>query len=280
MKTSPSSIFVRGWTGRIGRWLAAPLQGALDWALPRRCLSCGATVATEGGLCAVCWPGVTFLTPPFGTRPLCTCCGVPLLPLESLTCAACLRNPPRFRRARAALLYDAASKPLILRFKHADRTEGARVFGHWMVRAGGEVLESVDLLVPVPLHRLRLFGRQFNQAALLAYAVGRESGVPVLPTALRRVRATGVERHRSRRERQRNLSQAIQVPPGQAQRVAGRHIAVVDDVYTSGATLEACTKALLAAGAASVQALVLARVPAPGDPGVSTTPEAMDERGR
>lgn len=260
MKTSPSSTFVRGL-----RSASRPLAWALDWALPRRCAACGATVATDGGLCADCWPRLTFLAPPFGTRPLCQCCGVPLLPLESLTCAACLRQPPRFRRARAALLYDDASKPLILRFKHADRTEGARLFGRWMVRAGGEVLESADLLVPVPLHPLRLLTRQFNQAALLARAVGQETGVSLALTALQRVRATGMQRHRSRAERRRNLAQAIRVTPGQAAGLAGRHIAVIDDVLTTGATLDACAKVLLAAGAASVQALVLARVPAPGD---------------
>ncbi len=241
----------------------------LDWALPRRCLRCGVSVsggAPLAGLCPDCWPQVRFLTPPFGTRPLCACCGVPLGGVESGVCSACTRQKPRFRRARAALLYDEISKPLVLRFKQADRTEGAALFAAWMVRAGGEVLEGADLLVPVPLHRLRLLGRQFNQAALLAQAIGRQTGIPTAPTALQRIRATGSQKQRSRAERRRNLRHAISVAPGWAGQLAGKHIVVVDDVLTSGATLDACTTCLLQAGATSVQALVLARVPAPDDP--------------
>ncbi len=181
-------------------------------------------------------------------------------------CSGCTRQKPRYRRARAALLYDTISKPLVLRFKQADRTEGARLFAAWMVRAGGEVLEGADLLIPVPLHRWRLLRRQFNQAALLAQAISRETGIPTAPTALKRLRATGTQRQRSRAERRRNLIQAIDVSSGWAARLAGKHIVVIDDVLTSGATLDACAASLLRAGAASVQALVLARVPSPDDP--------------
>lgn len=255
--------------GRLLTILSHPFAVLLAWALPRRCLRCGVPVASrvpQAGLCPDCWPQVSFLTPPFGTRPLCQCCGVPLGGLQSGHCTSCSRQRPRFRRARAALLYDDISKPLVLRFKQADRTEGAAVFAAWMVRAGGEVLEGADLLVPVPLHRARLLRRQFNQAALLTQAIGRQTGIPTAPTALQRLRATGTQRQRSRSERRRNLSQAIAVAPRWAARLAGKHIVVIDDVLTTGATLDACSASLLRAGAASVQALVLARVPAPDDP--------------
>ncbi|MFY8105319.1 MAG: ComF family protein [Elstera sp.] len=264
MKASAASGLSRAF-----RLVGQPLAAALDWALPRRCVCCGVPVAAgapQAGLCPDCWPKLSFLAPPLGTRPLCLCCGVPLGRAESGICSACTRQKPRYRRARAALLYDDISKPLVLRFKQADRTEGARLFAAWMVRAGGEVLEEADVLIPVPLHRWRLLRRQFNQAALLAQAIGRETGIPTAPTALKRLRATGTQRQRSRAERRRNLTHAIDVSPGWAARLAGKHIVVIDDVLTSGATLDACAASLLRAGAASVQALVLARVPSPDDP--------------
>lgn len=258
----------------LGFWrrvefVAQPFAAMLDWALPRRCLRCGVAVASAtplAGLCPECWPQVSFLTPPFGTRPLCSCCGVPLGGAQQGLCTACTRRHPQFSRARAALLYDAISKPLVLRFKQADRTEGAALFGAWMVRAGGEVLEGADLLVPVPLHRRRLFVRQFNQAALLARVVSHQTGVPVAATLLRRWRATGTQRSLSREERRRNLSHAISLAPNGAARLMGKQIVLIDDVLTSGATLDACAATLLRGGARSVQALVLARVPAPDDP--------------
>jgi predicted amidophosphoribosyltransferase len=159
MPTGPARDFARG--------VAA---AALDALLPPRCLGCGGPVDRQGGLCPDCWGRLSFIT-----APHCACCGLPFdfqVEGESL-CGACLAEPPPYARARAVLVYDDGSRPLLLGFKHGDRTHAARAFGLWLARAGAELLAEADLLVPVPLHRWRLFRRRYNQAALLAQAVGR-----------------------------------------------------------------------------------------------------------
>ena len=158
---TPQSGIARGLRGLFGL--------ALNALLPPRCLGCGTVVARTAALCAGCWKGVQYLEP-----PLCALCGFPLeydLGPEAL-CGACAREPPRFDRARAVMRYDEGSRGLVLGFKHADRTEGAAAYGAWLARAGAELTAEADLIVPVPLHWMRLFTRRFNQAALLAQAVG------------------------------------------------------------------------------------------------------------
>ncbi|SMF33655.1 comF family protein [Tistlia consotensis] len=234
---------------------------ALDALLPPRCLACGRTVGEPGRVCAACWSGLRFL----GT-PCCRQCGYPFefeqapdLAGEAL-CAACRRSPPAFDRARAALAYDAASKPLILRFKHADRTDAAPAFAAWMRQAGAELLREADLVVPVPLHRRRLFLRRYNQAGLLAQRLARLGGKPYAPLLLVRRRATPSQGRLSRRRRRLNVAGAFAVPAEQRLALKGKRVLLVDDVLTTGATLSACARTLKRAGAASVDALVLARV--------------------
>ncbi len=168
-----------------------------------------------------------------------------------------------FQRARAALRYDAQGRRLILPFKHADRTELAAVLAPHMARAGAVLLREADLLVPVPLHRGRLFQRRYNQAALLAKAVGRIAGRPCLPDALVRQRATASLGEKSAAERAAEVAGAFAVRPSRAAQVAGKRVLLIDDVMTSGATANACAAVLLAAGATSVDVLVAARVPDP-----------------
>ena len=178
-------------------------------------------------------------------------------------CPTCRQAPPAFERARAALRYDGQARRLLLPFKHADRTENARALVPQMARAGAALLRQADVLVPVPLHRRRLFQRRYNQAALLAHGLARAARKPVLPDALVRVRATASLGDKSAAERAVEVSGAFAVRPSRVRRLSGRRVLLIDDVMTSGATANACAVALLAAGAAAVDVLVAARVPDP-----------------
>lgn len=242
--------------GAAGRWL----RPILDVLLPHRCLDCGTLVDAAGVLCAACWEEITFAGP-----PRCAACGLPFVydAGPGILCGDCAAHPPPFRRARAAVIYGPASRRLILGFKHGDRTEAAPAFARWMVRAGAELLAEAEVIVPVPLHWSRLFARRFNQAALLAREIGRQSGLPVAPDALVRRRRTPSQGHLGRRSRRRNVAGAFAVPPRRAGHVAGRRVLLVDDVMTTGATVAACARALMRAGAASIDVLTLARVGAP-----------------
>ncbi len=232
-------------------------RAALDSLLPPRCLACGTVVQESGQLCAACWPRLAFLAPPH-----CACCGLPFAydPGPAALCGACSGRPPAYARARAVLRYDEASRDLILAFKHADRTDAAPAFARWLQRAGAELLADCDLILPVPLHPRRLFRRRYNQAALLALALGRLAGKPVAVDLLRRRRNTPPQGHRSRAERQRNVAGAFALAPGAAERLQGRRLLLLDDVMTTGATLEAAARTLQGGGAAAVDALALARV--------------------
>ncbi len=235
------------------------MRWALDAVLPPLCLSCGAVVGEPGSLCPACWAAMEFLA-----APLCDACGHPFDVDPgigaAMLCAPCLAKAPPWGRARAVLRYDGASKPLILRFKHADRLEGAPAFARWMARAGADLLECAELVVPVPLHRWRLLARRYNQAAVLALALARLGGVPALPDALVRVRRTLPQGHMDRDQRRRNVSGAFAVPPRRRAQVAGRRVLLVDDVLTTGATAGECARVLRANGAAAVDVLTLGRV--------------------
>ena len=232
-------------------------RAALDALLPPRCLACRTEVAAPGTLCPACWQKLAFLGPPHCAR-----CGYPFPydPGPGALCAECTRAPPLWAKARAVLRYDDASRALAVPFKHADRTDMAPALGAWLARAGAEVLADADVLVPVPLHRWRLIVRRYNQAALLAHATGRIAGIPVAPDALVRRRNTPSQGRLKPGERARNVRGAFAVRPGREDALAGRRVVLVDDVFTTGATVEACTRALRAGGAASVAVLTLARV--------------------
>ena len=236
--------------------LARAFRWGLDALLPPRCLKCGAAVESEA-LCAECWRGLRFLS-----DPVCEACGLPFAadPGPGALCGSCAVDPPAFARARAAFVYDDSSRRLILGFKHADQTFAAPAFGVWLARAGAELLADADVVVPVPLHWTRLFARRYNQAALLARAVGARAGLPVEPGLLVRRRRTPAQGRLSRAARERNLAGAIAVPEKRRARIAGRRILLVDDVLTTGATAGSCARALAAAGASAVDVLTLARV--------------------
>ena len=227
----------------------------LDILIPPRCLRCGSITDMPGALCPDCWESVTFIAPPH-----CACCGTPFdvdLGPDAL-CAACAGKHPRFDRARSVFRYDEASRALVLRFKHADRTGGAATFARWMARAGAELIADADLIIPVPLHPLRLLKRRYNQAALLGWDLAKLSGKPCRVDVLARVRNTKSHGHMGRTSRSQNLRGAFAVKKPAA--VEGKRVLLIDDVLTSGATLSECCKQLKAAGALDVDVLTLARV--------------------
>ena len=241
----------------LGALLARAGRVGLDAVLPPRCLSCGAVVGGEGALCPPCWTRLAFVGPPH-----CRCCGLPF-PYdagEEMSCAECIRTPPAFDRARAALVYDGASRPLLLGFKHGDDTHAAAPFARWMAGAAGPLLAEAELLVPVPLHRWRLFRRRYNQAALLAHALGRAADRSVSTDTLIRRKRTPSQGGLGRIGRAANVRGAFAVPPDARPRIAGRRVLLVDDVMTTGATVAACARTLRRAGAAHVDVIVLARV--------------------
>ena len=242
-----------GWK-RAGRFV-------LDLVYPPLCIVCREPVAEAGGLCPACWQDLHFLD-----GPVCAACGLPfeIDPGEAALCAACLLQKPAFDKARAILRYDEAGKKPVLALKHADRLDLAPAFGRWLERAGRELLASSDLIVPVPLHRTRLWLRRYNQSAELARALARLTGLPCEPLLLRRLRATPSQGEMpSAKARRRNVRGAFAVAKERRPVLHGKRVLLIDDVLTTGATADACARTLKRAGAAAVAVLALARVVRP-----------------
>jgi ComF family protein len=232
-------------------------QTLLDLVLPPRCPSCLEIVREQGSFCPSCWGALHFLSEPY-----CAVCGVPFPYAvgDGGRCGRCAADPPRFDSARAALVYNDASAALVLALKYADRTHLAEIMASMCARAAAASLERRPLVVPVPMHARRLRKRLYNQAVLIARSLARSTGCELAVDALRRTRPTPPTRGMSRRQRFENVRGAIRVPPAAAERVRGRDILVVDDVFTTGATAEACARALKRAGAARVDIVTLTRV--------------------
>ena len=235
-------------------------RAVVDAVLPPRCLACGATVGEPDALCSLCWGAMTFFAPPW-----CAVCGLPFPhPMGAgAICADCARGHKSWQRARAVLRYDKSSRLLVLGLKH-DRTDLARALGQWMRRAGADMLAGADFLVPVPLHWTRLLARRYNQAALLAHAIHRAGGPPVAPDWLVRRRRTPSQGRLGALARARNVGGAFALKPGRS--IKGKRLVLVDDVLTTGATIEECARVLRRNGAAFVGVLTLARALRAGGP--------------
>ena len=231
------------------------VKALLDLLFPPLCLGCRGAVG-QAGFCAACWSALTFLD-----GPGCACCGLPFaVALEGETfCAGCLAKPPAFDKARAILAYDNNSRSAILALKHADRLDLVPGFSRWLSRTGRTLLDDCDLIVPVPLHRFRLWRRRYNQSAELARRLAGDWKRNYDPFALIRARATASQGAMSgAKARRRNVLGAFKVPD--PAKVQGKRVLLLDDVLTTGATVEACARALKRAGAEQVHVLVLARV--------------------
>lgn len=242
---------------RAARSLAASAMRVL---VPEVCLACRARLDADGSLCAECWRGIDFIR-----APLCDRLGIPMafdVGGRNVSAAA-LAKPPLYDRARAVARFDGTMRKLIHGLKYSDRHDCVPLFGRWLAVAGSEILVGADMLVPVPLNRWRLLRRRFNQAALLTRELARQSGLPYEPLIVTRPRMTRSQVGLKPEERRKNVSGAFAVRSGQEARIAGRNIVIVDDVITTGATIEALAKTLKSEGAARVDVLALARVTDP-----------------
>jgi ComF family protein len=229
---------------------------AVDVALPQLCAACREPVG-DAGVCAACWAKLSFIAPPYCER-----LGIPFTydPGPGILSMEAIADPPAYHRARAAVRYDDVARTLVHALKYGDRLDLAPTMGRWIATAGRELLRDANALVPVPLHWRRQWMRRFNQSALLAEVIAQASGVPVTHGALKRVKATPQQVGLSQSARALNVQGAFRVPEGGKAEVVGRRLILVDDVLTSGATMDACARALLRGGAAQVDALVFARV--------------------
>lgn len=237
------------------------VQKILNIFIPSRCVSCGESVATDHQLCSACWREVTFITEPF-----CKTCGQPLewsLPADSkqAQCMVCHNYPPLYDQARSIIVYNDASKKLILRFKHGDATHLVPTFSHWLKRCEEDFFKKADYLIPVPLHWTRLLQRRYNQSALLAMSLLQviEDKPIYAPSMLRRTRRTPSQGHKTGQQRHDNVKNAFVVPHRYQDKLRGKSVMLIDDVMTTGATLEECSRTLKQAGCERVFVLTVAR---------------------
>ncbi len=233
---------------RIGKAL-------IDFALPPRCAGCGEVIDEVDGFCSGCWSQIEWL----GDRG-CQCCGLPLQGTEAEQCARCLAAPPPLERMRAAVAYGDLPRAIALKLKYGRKVALARTMARYMAPLGGEA-DQPRLIVPVPLHRWRLWSRGFNQSGLVARELGRRWQVPVDQLLLRRVKATRPLKGLNHQQRRTAVAGAFKVQPGT--RLDGMTIVLIDDVLTSGSTAEGCARALRMAGADKVELISWARVVRP-----------------
>lgn len=231
----------------------------IDFVLPPRCLNCGKVINNDNGLCGECFSGISFITSPY-----CKKCGIPLAKTISdngIICMDCLDGKKKkyFRLSRAMIEYDKSSKKIVLDFKFLDHLENKKLLVNWLEIAGKDIFnEGVDLILPVPLHYTRVFERKYNQSAILAKELAKRKGIDIDFGCLKRCKKTQPQVMCSGKNRKKNVKGAFEVIDNS--KIKGKRIVLVDDVYTTGSTLRECAKALLKAGAKSVDTLTIAKV--------------------
>ncbi len=237
-------------------FLSATWRKSVDLILPPQCLSCRTPLAVQG-FCAPCWRELGFIE-----APLCDWLGIPFDydPGEGILSAAAIADPPSYSKARAVVRYDDRARKLVHWFKYKDGLEAAPILARLMKRSGRELIDQCDMIIPVPLYRSRLWVRRYNQAAALALVIAKDTGLEYEPQLLDRVRKTKTQVGLSAAQRRRNVSGAFAVNENCFERVSGKRVLLVDDVITTGATIEACSRAILSGGAENVDVLAFARV--------------------
>ncbi len=244
-----------GWIG------ISAVRRALAWTgdliVPPVCIACREALSAHHALCADCWRDVSFIR-----SPLCDRMGIPL-PFDTgvtTVSAAALAEPPDYDRARAAAHFAGTARRMVHGLKYSDRQEVRVLLGTWLQTAGHDLLGDTHLIIPVPMSRRRLFWRTFNQAAILAHEIGRRTGLPVSVSTLRRRRATRPQVGLTRAQRRDNMEGAFAIAKRKRVRIEGQNILLIDDVITTGATVNACARALKRAGAHRVDVLAVAMV--------------------
>lgn len=237
--------------------LRQSLRSGVEILFPATCIGCRVQVSQPGTLCPECWSQLRFIE-----KPYCRVLGSPFNHDfgEDFMCAEAIADPPPFRRLRSAVLHHGAAQRMVVSLKFHDRTDLAPWMARWMQRAGAELLEDCDVVVPVPLHRWRMWQRRFNQSAELARSLAKNNSCTYAPEALKRVRSTQQQVGLGLKERRRNVDGAFRVPKEREILVRGRRVLLIDDVYTTGATVKAATRGLLRGGATSVDVLTFSRV--------------------
>lgn len=241
----------------IGKLVRAGARRLADLVVPPVCLACRKPLGVHDSLCADCWREIDFIRP-----PVCERLGIPM-PFDTggvMISAQAAADPPLYDRARTVAHFGSIVRDLVHQLKYADRHDARRLFGRWLLDAGGPLLQGADVIVAVPLNRWRLLERRFNQAAILAAELSVLSQIPADPLLLIRSRRTPSQVGLTRDQRRRSMAGAFAVPASRRMAVDGRNILLVDDVITTGATVEACARALKSAGAARVDVLALALV--------------------
>jgi ComF family protein len=227
------------------------LKSCINFALPPRCAGCGEIVSDDYQLCKPCWQDLDFLS-----GEGCALCGVPLPPTAAV-CAPCLQSPPDHDGAHAAVSYGEIARKVALNLKHGRRIGLAQFAAKAMERL---IPIGPALLIPVPLHRWRIWSRGFNQSALIAAALAKRTGGEFIPDALLRTKRTPILRGLGRKERALAVRGAFSANPKHNRVLKGRAVLLIDDVYTTGSTANACARALKKAGAVSVHVVSWARV--------------------
>ncbi len=233
----------------------------IDIILPPKCVLTGQRVDKIGTISHGYWQNISFIDEPY-----CDICSVPFdfhldLTGDPTICGNCLSTPPTFDKLRTAIIYDENSKSMVLAFKYADKLVLKNIFSNWIIRAGNDLLNDSDIIAPVPLHRKRLWQRRYNQSAILAKEVAKNfTNLKYCPQLLKRIKTTPPQRGLSKQERINNVKNTIKVKEKYLNDISGKNICIVDDVYTSGATINECAKILKKAGAKNIYALTLARV--------------------